>query len=59
MNNFSHIERENTLTGLADEQYDVIVIGGGITGTGIALDCTTRGLKNFIVEMQDFCGRYF
>ena len=54
MNNFSHIERENTLANLKDEQYDVIVIGGGITGTGIALDCTSRGLKTLLVEMQDF-----
>src|SRR3954447_22712784 len=54
MNNFSHIERENTLANLEDEQYEVIVIGGGITGTGIALDCTTRGLKTLLVEMQDF-----
>ena len=54
MNNFSHIERENTLANLENEQYEVIVIGGGITGTGIALDCTTRGLKTLLVEMQDF-----
>ncbi|MBO1913756.1 FAD-dependent oxidoreductase, partial [Microvirga sp. 3-52] len=30
------------------------IIGGGITGTGIALDCTTRGLRTLLVEMQDF-----
>ena len=54
MNNFSHIERENILANLENEQYEVIVIGGGITGTGIALDCTTRGLKTLLVEMQDF-----
>jgi glycerol-3-phosphate dehydrogenase len=54
MKNFSYVERKNILTGLENEQYDVIVIGGGITGTGIALDCTTRGLRTLLVEMQDF-----
>lgn len=54
MKNFSHVERSRTLAGLEHEQFDVIVIGGGITGTGIALDCTTRGLKTLLVEMQDY-----
>lgn len=54
MRNFSHVERNHTLVELENEQYDVIVIGGGITGTGIALDCTTRGLKTLLVEMQDY-----
>ena len=35
-------------------QYDVLVIGGGITGAGIALDCATRGIKTALVEMQDY-----
>lgn len=34
--------------------YDVLVIGGGITGAGIALDTQTRGMKTALVEMQDF-----
>lgn len=54
MTNFSFVERNTTLAGLGDRQYDVIVIGGGITGTGIALDSTTRGLKTLLIEMQDF-----
>ena len=54
MRNFSYIERNSILAGLEEEQYDVIVIGGGITGTGIALDSTTRGLKTLLIEMQDF-----
>lgn len=36
------------------EYYDVLVIGGGITGAGIALDATLRGMKVALVEMQDF-----
>lgn len=54
MKNFSYIEREKRLSTLEGNHYDVIVIGGGITGTGIALDCATRGLKVLVVEMQDF-----
>ncbi|MGL4292420.1 MAG: FAD-dependent oxidoreductase, partial [Bacteroidales bacterium] len=34
--------------------YDVIVIGGGITGTGVARDCALRGLKVLLVEKSDF-----
>ena len=34
--------------------YDVLVIGGGATGTGIALDATTRGLRTAMVEAEDF-----
>jgi glycerol-3-phosphate dehydrogenase len=42
------------LAALADgEQLDVIVIGGGITGTGIALDAASRGLRVALVEKHD------
>ncbi|MBI4208628.1 MAG: glycerol-3-phosphate dehydrogenase/oxidase [Deltaproteobacteria bacterium] len=34
--------------------YDVIVIGGGVNGTGTARDCATRGLKTLLVEKNDF-----
>jgi glycerol-3-phosphate dehydrogenase len=37
-----------------DEGLDILVIGGGVTGAGIALDATTRGLRTGIVEMQDW-----
>jgi glycerol-3-phosphate dehydrogenase len=37
-----------------EEPYDLLVIGGGATGTGIALDAATRGLKVAIVERDDF-----
>jgi glycerol-3-phosphate dehydrogenase len=37
-----------------DEIFDVLVIGGGITGCGIALDAQSRGMKTILVEMQDF-----
>lgn len=34
--------------------YDVIVIGGGVNGTGIARDCAMRGLKTLLLEKNDF-----
>ncbi|KAF1960169.1 glycerol-3-phosphate dehydrogenase mitochondrial precursor [Byssothecium circinans] len=37
-----------------DDPYDLLVIGGGATGTGIALDAVTRGLKVALVERDDF-----
>jgi glycerol-3-phosphate dehydrogenase len=39
---------------LAAEQFDVIVVGGGITGLGVALDAASRGLRTALVERHDF-----
>ncbi len=39
---------------LGDEQFDVLVIGGGITGVGTALDAASRGLRTALVERHDF-----
>lgn len=36
------------------EQFDLIVIGGGITGSGIAFDAASRGMKVLLLEKQDF-----
>jgi glycerol-3-phosphate dehydrogenase len=46
--------RQEILKDLNGKQFDVIIIGGGITGAGIALDATTRGMKTVLFEMQDF-----
>lgn len=54
MTNFSSLEREAVFNTLATEEFDVLIIGGGITGAGIALDATARGLKTALVEMEDF-----
>jgi len=51
---FSGIHREAILEETQNEQFDLIVIGGGITGAGIALDATARGLKVMLVEKKDF-----
>jgi glycerol-3-phosphate dehydrogenase len=37
-----------------EEPYDLLIVGGGATGTGIALDAVTRGLKVALVERDDF-----
>ena len=39
---------------LRDEEFDVLVVGGGITGCGVALDAVTRGLRTALVERDDF-----
>ena len=39
---------------LASKEFDVLVIGGGITGAGVALDAATRGLSTALVEQRDF-----
>src|SRR6059058_5667175 len=39
---------------LAREQFDVLVIGGGITGAGVALDAAARGYRVGLVEKADF-----
>jgi glycerol-3-phosphate dehydrogenase len=51
---FSALKREVRLNCMSEEQYDLLVIGGGITGAGIALDAALRGMKVALVEMQDF-----
>ncbi len=47
-------DRDEMLGRLATEQFDVVVIGGGITGVGVALDAASRGLRTALVERGDF-----
>lgn len=54
MGNFSANARERLKETLIKDTFDLFVIGGGITGAGIALDAATRGLKVGLAEMQDF-----
>ena len=46
--------REEMLQRLAAESFDVLVIGAGITGAGVALDAATRGLRTALIERDDF-----
>src|SRR3954469_16483027 len=54
MSDFSALNRERIIRQAKEEYFDLIVIGGGITGAGIALDATVRGIKTLLIEMQDF-----
>jgi len=47
-------DRATALARLASERFDVLVIGGGITGAGVALDAASRGLRTALVERDDF-----
>ncbi len=46
-------ERRQGWEALADADIDVLVVGGGVTGTGVALDAATRGLRVVLVEQRD------
>ena len=46
--------RRDALECMRSERFDVVVVGGGVTGCGIALDAATRGLSVALVEMRDY-----
>src|SRR6476646_1532222 len=48
------LDRSAALSALAEEAFDVVVVGGGITGAGVALDAATRGYSVALVEKRDF-----
>src|SRR6188768_2870763 len=52
--NFSTHSRNELIQKLKSESFDLLIIGGGITGAGIALDAASRGLKTALVEKKDF-----
>src|SRR2546425_6816755 len=54
--NFDARQRERNLERLASEPFDLLVIGGGITGAGVALGAAARGLRTALVERGDFAG---
>lgn len=51
---FSHQDRQTYIRRLKEEMFDIVVIGGGITGAGIALQAAASGMKVALIEMQDF-----
>ncbi len=50
----SVIERSQALAALADDEFDVVVVGGGITGAGVALDAAARGYSVALLERADY-----
>lgn len=52
----SGMDRTRNLARLENESFDLLVIGGGATGAGVALDAASRGLSVALVERGDFAG---
>jgi glycerol-3-phosphate dehydrogenase len=48
------IERSQALSALSHNEFDVVVVGGGITGAGVALDAATRGFSVALLERADY-----
>ncbi|WP_424349789.1 type 1 glycerol-3-phosphate oxidase [Latilactobacillus sp. 5-91] len=51
---FSLDSRQQTIQNLKNEQLDLLIIGGGITGAGVAIQSAASGIKTGLIEMQDF-----
>ncbi|MFD2613710.1 glycerol-3-phosphate dehydrogenase/oxidase [Paenibacillus gansuensis] len=51
---FSNRQRNEYKNTMKENIFDVLVIGGGITGAGIALDAQSRGMRTALIDMQDF-----
>lgn len=52
--NFSSLTRTETLDSVEGTTFDLIVLGGGVTGAGIALDASSRGMNVLLLEKDDF-----
>ncbi len=53
MNKFSFNQRSELIRQAEKETYDLIIIGGGVTGCGIALDAASRGIKTLLIDKND------
>ena len=51
---FSFFNRHDDLLSAEKTNWDIVVIGGGITGAGILLDAQSRGMKALLIEKEDF-----
>lgn len=51
---FSILNREEQLDKIEQAFFDLVIIGGGVTGAGIALDAASRGLKTCLIDKNDF-----
>lgn len=54
MTHFSAANRKNLIEKLKSEHFDLVIVGGGITGAGAARDAASRGMKVALVEAADF-----
>lgn len=54
MSSLNPEQRSRALAAMAEQTVDVLVVGGGVTGAGVALDAASRGLSTAIVEAQDW-----
>ena len=53
-NGFSARTRQGSLQRLKSQQFDILIVGGGITGAGIVRDATMRGYKTALIDKGDF-----
>ena len=51
---FGSTERKQALLRMEEEHFDLLIVGGGVTGCGAALDAASRGLSVALVEQRDF-----
>ena len=54
----SQEQRATSLEAMTSQKFDVLVIGGGVTGAGIALDAAARGLSTAVIEGQDWAATF-
>ena len=54
MQPMTYFTRHDHMNEIKQHNFDLLVIGGGVTGAGIALDAVSRGLSTIVIEMQDF-----
>lgn len=54
MKHFSKLERDQHIDKFSNEEFDLVIIGGGINGAGIARDASSRGMKVALIEAGDF-----
>ena len=54
MMKFSKETRQRAIEKLQERELDLLIIGGGITGAGVAIQAAASGLETGLIEMQDF-----
>ncbi|MBO9668393.1 MAG: glycerol-3-phosphate dehydrogenase/oxidase, partial [Bdellovibrio sp.] len=54
MKNFSFVNRIQNISKLKNQEFDLVIIGGGINGAGVARDASARGMRVALVETNDF-----